>query len=163
MDCHLRLEYLRSHLQCPINALLRATEHDRIVWQSRICWYDRCGRDGAILEQVSEPENSPCRKTPTFPIMHPLPSNAPTSITLPSPTSAASTTAFDSTTTFVPSTVPSPLNESLVLVLFRDEAMLLRLLSASVSAPMPNPTFARSYTTHPSPRTTGASALLIRL
>jgi hypothetical protein len=96
----------------------------------------------------------------TFPMMQPLPSTAPTSITVPSPTSAASTTAFDSTTTFLPSTVPSLRIDSLMCALLLAEDMLLRLLSASTSAPIPTPTFARSNTTHPSSRTTGANALL---
>lgn len=95
----------------------------------------------------------------TLPITQPLPRTAPTSIMLPSPTSAASTMAFDSTTTFLPRRVPSLLIEALLLA----EAMELRLLSASSSGPMPTPILARSHTMTPSPSTTGASALLIRL
>lgn len=96
----------------------------------------------------------------TFPIMVPLPTTAPTSMTVPSPTSAASTTALDSTTTFFPSTVPSLLMDSLTCEVLRTEAMVARRLSASSSAPMPTPTFARSKTTQPSSNTTGANALL---
>jgi hypothetical protein len=96
----------------------------------------------------------------TLPIMQPLPNTAPTSTIVPSPTSAASTTALDSTTTFLPSTVPSLRIDSLICVLLLAEAMLLRLLSASSSAPIPTPTFARSNTTQPSSSTTGANALL---
>jgi hypothetical protein len=95
----------------------------------------------------------------TFPTTQPLPNIAPTSTTVPSPTSAASTTALASTTTFLPSSVPS----LRTFPLLRDDAMLLRLLSASRSGPRPMPTFALSYTTTPSPSTTGASALLTLL
>jgi hypothetical protein len=96
----------------------------------------------------------------TFPIIVPLPTTAPTSITLPSPTSAASTTAPLSTTTFLPRTVPSlRIDSTRICALLRAAggAMLPLLPSSS---PIPTPTFARSNTTHPSPSTTGATALL---